>query len=179
MSERQDQQEVTKHVSLDSAIVAITCATLLYAVSWIMGCSSAPGHPRTGQKLTVSFVDHGLFVGSRSPTHRPETYCDARSGEALARGCRRQTRAHGFRAQTHGGKNGAARRHLAAILQRRIWCRVRCAERLSPERRRNTRNGSRPRLPWSDPHALCRTRRSPPCHCRAAARFASRHQFCE
>jgi hypothetical protein len=54
MSERQDQQEVTKHVSLDSAIVAITCATLLYAVSWIMGCSSAPGHPRTGQKLTVT-----------------------------------------------------------------------------------------------------------------------------
>lgn len=54
MSEHRDHQEVTKPVSLDSAIVAVTCATLLYTVSWIMGCSSAPSHPRGGKKLAAS-----------------------------------------------------------------------------------------------------------------------------
>jgi hypothetical protein len=41
------ERELTKTVSMDSAIVAITCASLLYALSWVMGCSTAPTS-RTG-----------------------------------------------------------------------------------------------------------------------------------
>lgn len=54
MSE-QREQEVIKVVSLDSAFVAVTCAMLLYAVSWVMGCSSQPSHKSGGgKKLTAS-----------------------------------------------------------------------------------------------------------------------------
>ena len=41
-------------VSLDSAYVAITCAALLYAVSWVVGCSAAPAHTGGGKKLASS-----------------------------------------------------------------------------------------------------------------------------
>jgi hypothetical protein len=44
-----------KPISLDSALVAVTTAALLYAVSWIMGCSAAP--PRSsggGKNLTAT-----------------------------------------------------------------------------------------------------------------------------
>jgi hypothetical protein len=44
------EPELTKAVSMDTAIVAITCASLLYAVSWIMGCSSAPNAKSGGGK---------------------------------------------------------------------------------------------------------------------------------
>jgi hypothetical protein len=37
----------TREVSLDSALVPIICASLLYAVSWIMGCATAP-HSKNG-----------------------------------------------------------------------------------------------------------------------------------
>src|SRR5258708_7793026 len=47
------KREVTRTVSLDSAFVAVTCAVLLYAVSWVMGCATAPSHnPGGGKKLT-------------------------------------------------------------------------------------------------------------------------------
>jgi hypothetical protein len=60
---KQPDATTVKTVSLDSAYVAITCAALLYAVSWIMGCSSAPSHDSgVGKKLTSS---HGL-------NHRPD-----------------------------------------------------------------------------------------------------------
>jgi hypothetical protein len=45
-----EERELTKAVSMDSAIVAITCASLLYAVSWIMGCSTAPTAKSGGGK---------------------------------------------------------------------------------------------------------------------------------
>jgi hypothetical protein len=54
MSE-QHEKELTKTVSMDSAIVAITCAGLLYAVSWVMGCSTAPtAKTAGGKKITHS-----------------------------------------------------------------------------------------------------------------------------
>jgi len=62
MIEQPDTATV-KTVSLDSAYVAITCAALLYAVSWVMGCSAAPSHnPGGGKKLASS---HEL-------NHRPD-----------------------------------------------------------------------------------------------------------
>jgi hypothetical protein len=53
MIEQPDQATV-KPVSLDSASVAITCAAVLYAVSWIMGCSTTPSHNGGGKKLASS-----------------------------------------------------------------------------------------------------------------------------
>ena len=47
VGQEHEERERTKTVSMDSAIVAITCASLLYAVSWVMGCSTAPTS-RTG-----------------------------------------------------------------------------------------------------------------------------------
>jgi hypothetical protein len=48
-------QEAVKLVSMDSALVAITCAALLYSVSWVMGCSSSPSHSSAGgKKLAAS-----------------------------------------------------------------------------------------------------------------------------
>src|ERR1700756_767507 len=47
LGQEHEERERTKTVSMDSAIVAITCASLLYAVSWVMGCSAAPTS-RTG-----------------------------------------------------------------------------------------------------------------------------------
>ena len=39
-----------REVSLDSALVPLICASLLYAVSWVMGCSSAgPRKPAAGR----------------------------------------------------------------------------------------------------------------------------------
>jgi hypothetical protein len=47
--------ELAKAISLDSAFVAVTCAALLYAVSWVMGCSTATGpRPAGGKKLNES-----------------------------------------------------------------------------------------------------------------------------
>jgi hypothetical protein len=56
MIEQPDRATV-KTVSLDSAYVAITCAALLYAVSWIMGCSAAPSHNSGGGKKLTSSHD--------------------------------------------------------------------------------------------------------------------------
>ena len=53
MIEQPDTATV-KTVSLDSAYVAITCAALLYAVSWVMGCSAAPSHHSGGGKKLAS-----------------------------------------------------------------------------------------------------------------------------
>ena len=39
-----------REISLDSALVPIICASLLYAVSWIMGCSTAPNAKAGGGK---------------------------------------------------------------------------------------------------------------------------------
>src|SRR5713101_6816753 len=54
MSEKQgnerEEREFTKTVSLNSAYVAISCAALLYAVSWVMGCSTAPTSKTGGGK---------------------------------------------------------------------------------------------------------------------------------
>jgi len=50
-----EERELTKAVNMDSAIVALTCATLLYAVSWIMGCSTAPtAKSEGGNKISHS-----------------------------------------------------------------------------------------------------------------------------
>src|SRR5882724_6839819 len=53
MSEKLEK-EVTRTVSLDSAFVAVTCAVLLYAVSWVMGCATAPSHNPGGSKKLTS-----------------------------------------------------------------------------------------------------------------------------
>src|SRR5258707_3639606 len=53
MSEKLEK-EVTRTVSLDSAFVAVTCAVLLYAVSWVMGCATAPPHDSGGRKKLTS-----------------------------------------------------------------------------------------------------------------------------
>ena len=45
-----EERELTKAVSMDSAIVTLTCASLLYAVSWILGCSTAPSVKSGGGK---------------------------------------------------------------------------------------------------------------------------------
>jgi hypothetical protein len=50
-----ERSAAPREVSLDPAHVALLCAALLYAVSWIMGCSAAPGHaPGGGKKLASS-----------------------------------------------------------------------------------------------------------------------------
>jgi hypothetical protein len=46
----QRDQEGIKEINLNSALVAISCAALLYAVSWIQGCSNAPSHGSGGGK---------------------------------------------------------------------------------------------------------------------------------
>src|SRR5260221_6863377 len=51
---KQLDSEVTKTVSLNSAFVAITCAALLYAVSWMMACSLAPSTKSGGGKKLTS-----------------------------------------------------------------------------------------------------------------------------
>src|SRR5579863_1884800 len=52
---KQRDQEGIKEINLNSALVAIGCAALLYAVSWIQGCSNAPSHNSGGgKKLTAS-----------------------------------------------------------------------------------------------------------------------------
>jgi hypothetical protein len=50
----------TKEVSLDPALVPVICAVLLYAVSWVMGCSSSTAPARTagGKKLTDRELVH-------------------------------------------------------------------------------------------------------------------------
>jgi hypothetical protein len=53
MTKQPDTASV-KTVSLDSAYVAITCAALLYAVAWVMGCSTAPSHNSAGGKKLAS-----------------------------------------------------------------------------------------------------------------------------
>ena len=54
MSEKQsherEERELTKTVSMNSALAAISCAALLYAVSWVMGCSTAPTSKSGGGK---------------------------------------------------------------------------------------------------------------------------------
>jgi hypothetical protein len=50
----QPDTATAKTVSLDSAYVAITCAALLYAVSWVMGCSATPSHNSGGGKKLAS-----------------------------------------------------------------------------------------------------------------------------
>jgi hypothetical protein len=54
MSEKQSHEreegELTKTVSMNSALAAISCAALLYAVSWVMGCSTAPTSKSGGGK---------------------------------------------------------------------------------------------------------------------------------
>jgi hypothetical protein len=55
MASQQLEKEGLREVSLNSAFVALTGAALLYAVSWIMGCSSSPSHnPGGGKKLTAT-----------------------------------------------------------------------------------------------------------------------------
>jgi hypothetical protein len=50
-----EERELTQPVSLNSAYVAISCAALLYAVSWVMGCSTAPtAKPGGGKKISHS-----------------------------------------------------------------------------------------------------------------------------
>jgi hypothetical protein len=52
---KQPEIETSKTVSLNSAFMAILCATILYAVSWIQGCSNTPSHNSSGgKKLTAS-----------------------------------------------------------------------------------------------------------------------------
>jgi hypothetical protein len=65
-----------KTVSLDSAYVAITCAALLYAVSWVLGCSAAPSHNSAGGEKLAS---------SHEPNHHPveEKTLTAISGRRL------------------------------------------------------------------------------------------------
>jgi hypothetical protein len=54
MNELRDQ-EVIKEVNLNSALVAISCAALLYVVSWVQGCSNAPSPGSGGgKKLAAS-----------------------------------------------------------------------------------------------------------------------------
>lgn len=38
------EEKVARAISMDSALVAIISASLLYAVSWMMGCSTTPSH---------------------------------------------------------------------------------------------------------------------------------------
>jgi hypothetical protein len=45
-----EERELTRTVSMNSALAAISCATLLYAVSWVMGCSTAPTAKTGGGK---------------------------------------------------------------------------------------------------------------------------------
>jgi hypothetical protein len=55
MANQQIEKEALREVSLNSAFVALTCAALLYAVSWIMGCSFSPSHTAGGgKKITKS-----------------------------------------------------------------------------------------------------------------------------
>jgi hypothetical protein len=48
-----EERELTRTVSMNSALAAISCATLLYAVSWVMGCSTAPT-AKTGAGKKIS-----------------------------------------------------------------------------------------------------------------------------
>ena len=52
--QKQPESEVSKTVSLNSAFVPILCAAILYAGSWIQGCSNAPSHSAGGGKKLTS-----------------------------------------------------------------------------------------------------------------------------
>jgi hypothetical protein len=49
-----------KDVSLDPALVALICAVLLYSVSWVMGCSSAPSHSSGAGGKKLAAASHQL-----------------------------------------------------------------------------------------------------------------------
>jgi hypothetical protein len=49
-----EEGELIKLVSMDSALAAIACASLFYAVSWVMGCSTVPTAKTGGKKITRS-----------------------------------------------------------------------------------------------------------------------------
>src|SRR6266851_3171696 len=79
MTNRQSEREVIKAVSMDSAFVAITCATLLYAVSWVMGCSTAPGTKSGGGKKFAASRE----VVKLSPEDADDKLVPAVSGRKL------------------------------------------------------------------------------------------------
>jgi hypothetical protein len=64
MSEHHEP-ELAKSVSLDSAFVAVTCAALLYGVSWVMGCSTTPGPGAGGGKKRME-SSRGQVVPERN-----------------------------------------------------------------------------------------------------------------
>ncbi len=49
-----------KSISVDSALVAIGCALLLYAISWLSGCGTAPTPKQHGGKKLTSPTGHSL-----------------------------------------------------------------------------------------------------------------------
>ena len=70
--DRPPSSPTAREVSLDSALVPIICASLLYAVSWVMGCSSAaPPKPVTATRPAAlparrtSDVDRPVLSGRR------------------------------------------------------------------------------------------------------------------
>ena len=68
-----------REVSLDSALVPIICASLLYAVSWIMGCSTAPGTKAGGGKK----LNHRAALVKLSPEDANDKLVPTISGRKL------------------------------------------------------------------------------------------------
>src|SRR5262245_27557823 len=54
----------SKQVSLDPALVPLICSTLLYAVSWIMGCSSPATSARKSSPVKTSEAREQLRLAS-------------------------------------------------------------------------------------------------------------------
>lgn len=73
-----------RDVSLDPALVALICAALLYSVSWIMGCSTAPSHNHNGggKKLTASSAS-SRQLPQLSPEDADDKWTPAVSGRRI------------------------------------------------------------------------------------------------
>ena len=72
------EEKIARAISLDSALVAIISASLLYAVSWIMGCSTAPHGSSSARKLNAS---HELV--KLSPEDADDKLVPTQSGRRL------------------------------------------------------------------------------------------------
>jgi hypothetical protein len=67
--DQRDETNKFREISLDSALVPIICASLLYAVSWIMGCSTAPSAKAGGgKKLNEAGDKIGASISGRKLT---------------------------------------------------------------------------------------------------------------
>src|SRR5215467_12425556 len=72
-----------KAVGLDPALVALICAALLYSVSWVMGCSTAPSTRGSGGKKFTASSSSASQLPQLSPEDADDKWTPAVSGRKI------------------------------------------------------------------------------------------------